>query len=558
VTLSRRRLHQQLEACTSALDAAALRRILHGLAEGWHPAERAGFLDRVRSLATPADTAATAPDELLRQIDALREEARDAQDSDPAEYPPPDWDEEDALGPFEDLIPQAEHLLDMAAERLAEGDAATAAAAYDALLELFELEDDYGRGIGPEDFQPAQVREHAALHARAAYLAASPHERSPRLLDAARHWARHGIAPSLAEIAEAGRAAPAGWPACLDELAAALRTEHDPLADAWLREAIAERQGLPGMVALARASGAERPLAWLDWVRLAVRAGEDAAAVAACLEAFGVLGPHAGSVTAQLADSAAPAARRLGDTAALRRMRREAALARPSPGRLAALREACPEPAVRRAELWEVGRALETERNGKLAALAYVLAGDWQRAWSMAEDANALGWSSPDNPQGLMVACVVAGVLGEDVAAAGSVGNQLWRQALPLEPPSLPLPPWRGGTAAGDGADREWGPERLADLVAASFRELALANGEVVAWVQGCRRMAAERARAIVSRKHRGAYDRAALALAACRRAAEQAGDAERAAACLESLRREFPRHVAFQRALQDALGRKP
>ena len=93
-------------------------------------------------------------------------------------------------------------------------------------------------------------------------------------------------------------------------------------------------------------------------------------------------------------------------------------------------------------------------------------------------------------------------------------------------------------------------PLALSDLVTAALLQHPPDERLRSALLATSRDMALGRARHIVSHQFRGAYGRAAAVAAAAAEAYVLAGAEDEGHALVEGLRREFPRHSAFKRAL--------
>ena len=120
-----------------------------------------------------------------------------------------------------------------------------------------------------------------------------------------------------------------------------LRTQSEPEADAWLREAVRLSQGTAGLETLARTEGVQRPRAYLDWCAALAAEGKQHAVLAAAHEALRTL-PSPLPIRAAVADYLCTAATHLHDTAALRIGRWEAFVAKPTLARLLDVWEVTP------------------------------------------------------------------------------------------------------------------------------------------------------------------------------------------------------------------------
>jgi len=223
---------------------------------------------------------------------------------------------------------------------------------------------------------------------------------------------RHAISHPPGGAVEIGAASP-------------LREQQGASADRWLREAIRLLEGTKGLAAFARKEGKAHPRAYLDWLTALQSEGKTAQVVAAAREALRAL-PADRPIRAAIADHLCEAARTLGDPETLQEGRWEAFTVKPSLGRLLDLWEATPE-SKRRTRMRQAERHLDqslqrqTRRSVEefdatvdddletpawvdrtLLAHARMLCGDWEAARAMAADADVLGWSSSDNPQGVV------------------------------------------------------------------------------------------------------------------------------------------------------------
>lgn len=358
---------------------------------------------------------------------------------------------------------------------------------------------------------------------------------------------------------------------------ALLRTrEDDKDAEAWLREAVGLARGARGLRELARAPGGRHPEAWGDLLALLEREGPPRAVLDTAHEALKAL-PAEGALRARVADFLAAAATRLGRSEQLREARWEAFVASPGLRRLLELRE-CGGAEPERARLmkraarhlekalareertplpdWrELPEDWEEERDERFArpdegllAQARLLGHDWKAAWESAARAEVLGWSDSDNPQGLVVPFLLWWLSGPSTAE-GPVRavEELWGKALEN---SVSSETWE------EKVERELS-EKLSHAYAEVLAALAVSRPRQEELLEGCLGVARERVRAIVRAKHRRAYGKAALLLAACAEVLQGRGQPARAQELVRQLREEFPRHSAFQEEVEAALHRR-
>ena len=268
-----------------------------------------------------------------------------------------------------------------------------------------------------------------------------------------------------------------------------------------------------------------------------------------------------------MADHLCEAAGTLGDSRTVQEGRWDAFRARPSLGRLLDLREATPEP-KRRARMRQADRHLKSwlERPGRrsvevldtleddaleapawvdrsLRAHALLFAGDWEAARDLAAGAEVLGWSSPDNPQGVVVPAALVLLSGRATALPANLAR-LWDWAL------------ERSTFLSDFEARLEDQQRLKSAyqeVLSGTRLTKARAGSLLSW---CVAIGERRANAIVEKLRRKSYDRAAVLVAACAEVLHLHGQPGPADELLERLRSRFPRHRAFQDELKRAVGR--
>ena len=585
--LSQSILHRELETLLAGCSAGELMQLIIDLGDEEHPRNRRPFLERIRRHRCSADTAPTeisAEDELQTQIDSLAMEIAAIAEAEDAGW----YDEEDGLGPFAESMPRVHDLLDRVRHLLVQGRAASAQHAYERLWSILEVEDDVGRRPSLEEADLDLAREHAARYLRAVFLACEPGERPEAMLCAAARVRFSGITArpatlylTLQEIEEVEATPLPDWDAFLDALIAALAEPQDILQDMWVREAFKQRQGVAGMAALARCEGAGSPEAWLDWVREAVQQGDTNEAVAAWQEAQGHF-PRRAEIWGRLADLILPGdgaldAERRADIAF------EALVAKPTPQRLLTLWAAVPDDKKREACLREVARCLQEtppeqttercratlerpgshlatpsafERRISVAVLAWLLIGEWQPARDLAERDAVVGWSFGDNARRALFCCVPMALAGGPVGEAGAATQVMWRQlAQDGMGPLGVLADWpaeaEDGESAGQGAEASVSA-RLGDALVLASQCHPLPPSDAMTWLQWCFNTARARCHAIVSPRHRKAYGRAACAVMASVETATAMGHANAGRQFLREIRSRYPRHTAFQRALDE------
>jgi tetratricopeptide (TPR) repeat protein len=558
-------VEQWLAVCS----AEELRAVVRALARVTPATQRQVFLNTMRLMAetTPVVPLAPAPEALLVDIAALADELQAATEA--AEG----WDEyheEDSLGPYAEFVAPLTALFGRATAAFEAGNMTLARTAYHNLFATLTYEDDYGRGVRAEHLPDVAVSEACARYLRAVYETESPAQRPSGLCAAMLQvgtW-RSDARPMLDDIIQiAPQSLPDQEQFFLDWIAF-LRTQSEPEADAWLREAVRLSQGTAGLETLARTEGVQRPRAYLDWCAALAAEGKQQAVLAAAHEALRTL-PSPLPIRAAVADYLCTAATHLHDTAALRFGRWEAFVAKPTLTRLLDVWEVIPAGAARRGQMSQAAQHVQEtlsrqpdrvnavwadaiERpvwpDKSVLAHTYLLAGDWDAAYRLAVPEQVLGWSSSHNAQGLVVSCCLVQMSGALPGQLPPNLTQLWHWELQN---STGFVSWYS-VDAGEASLLV----RLQDAYTECLPEVALSRDQQAAFLAWCLDVVRRRVDAIVSNQHRGSYDRAALLLTSCTEVLRLLGKAQEARALLSDIRQQFRRHRAFQAELQAAVQR--
>jgi len=558
-------VEQRLAVCS----AEELRTVVRALARATPATQRQAFLAIMQpvmamgAVVPPVPT----PEELLADIAALADELQAATEEDEG------WDEyheEDSLGPYAAFVAPLTALFDRAAAAFDAGNQTLARTAYHNLFAIMTYEDDYGRGVRAEHLQDVTVSEACARYLRAVYETESPAHRPSRLLEAMLRvcaWLSDPR-PTLNDIIQISpRSLPDQEQFFLDWIAF-LRTQSEPEADVWLREAVRLSQGTAGLETLARTDGMQRPRAYLDWCAALAAEGKQQAVLAAAHEALQTL-PRPLPMRAAVADYLCSAATHLHDTAALRLGRWEAFAAKPTLARLLDVWEVTPAGVERTRQMFQAAQHVQDTLSNppeqvtsvwadaierpvwpdkSVLAHAYLLASDWDAAYRLAVPEQVLGWSSSHNTQGLVVSCCLVQMSGASPGQLPPNLAQLWHWELQN---STGFVSWYGADA-GEASLLV----RLQHAYTECLPEVSLTRHQQAAFLSWCLDVVRRRVDAIVSNQHRGSYDRAALLLASCTEVLRLLGKAQEARALLEDIRQQFLRYRAFQVELQAAVQR--
>lgn len=568
-------VEQRLAACS----ADELRAILRAMAHETPPTERQVFLARLKPMAETAAVVQQAlrQEVLLADIADLTQELKAEMER--AEY----WeerhgwdeyyDEEDTLGPYEDSVEPLTALFDRTEAVFDYGNYALARAAYRELFAVLDLEDGYGRGVSAEDLQSVDIGEACARYLRAAYETEPPAHRPQALFEQMRQVQLRLARPRqmLEDIIQISPRPLPDQGQFLSDWIAFLRGQGGSDADGWLREAVRLSQGTRGLEELARAEGKKRPRAYLDWLAALEQEGKHREVLAAAQEALQTL-PDKLPIRAAIADYLCTVAAKLNEMGTLRAGRWEAFVAKPTLARLLDLWDTAPAGEERTRLMQQAAGHVQDylahlssrqgigtwwgeddfERpawiNKSVLAHAYLLAEDWDAAHQLAAREQVLGWSSSDNPQGLVVPFFLVLLSDKRPGTLPQNLTQLWQQGLQN---SIGFGYWGG---IGDEEDSTL--KRLERAYADRLSTASLSHGQQEQVLSWCLDVAQQRVNAIVSNQHRGSYGKAAVLIAACMEVLRLRGKGKEAGVLLDDVRDRFPRHRAFQAELKAAVQR--
>lgn len=570
---------EAVEQRLAAYSADELCAILRAMAQETPPSGRRAFLARLE----PVEEAAVAAshviqqEDLLADIDDLARELANAMQHADAWEERYEWgeyyDEEDSLGPYEEFVEPLIRLFDRAEAAFDYGEIPLACAAYQRLLDLLKTEDDYGRGVSASNLTGVDVDEAVARYLRAVYET-EPSARRPQALFEQMRQVQAWLfrrRPMLEDLVQISPRPLPDREQFLADWIAFLRTQDAPSgsdADAWLREAVRLAQGTPGLETLARTEGQTRPRAYLDWFTALEEEGKHREVLAAAQEALQAL-PARLPIRAAIADHLCAAAAQLNEAETLRLGRWEAFVAKPTLPRMLDLWDVAADEAERTALMQ---RAVEHIRDylahppahldemirgddglerpawieQSVLAHACLLASDWDAAHHLAAQGKALGWSSRESHQGLVVAAFLVLLSGKPLGAVPSNLAQLWQWGVQYSAAA-----WGWGYEEGDSVR-----ERLARAYAEQFAAAALSADRQERFLSWCLDVAQQRVDAIVGNKHRGSYDKAAVLTVACAEVLRLRGNQTAADALVNDVRGRFPRHRAFQAEVKTALWR--
>ncbi|MFP4184369.1 MAG: hypothetical protein ACLFRW_07295 [Halorhodospira sp.] len=631
--LSTRNLHDRLDELLDGRSREELVALLHALGEDRLPREREGFLRRLKAhLDSPTSTSAgDSGDDLAEAIERFAEELRELtpdiveaglcqdleEDMDPSDIAPGIL----VMATFEELLERIGQIL------IEAQDPARAQHYYDQLWAALDQGGTRDHPLPLWELDRALLREHAARYLRAVYAAADPEDRPEALLKAAPYTRLLRPEPrgpvlddsaseaiTLAEIRDVLRQPPPDWDVFLGRAAEVLWDDPSPLADRWLREAVAQRQGHEGLLALAEREGTARPYAWLDAAETA-SASSDLGQLGAILARAEAHLPPEAPIWARMADRLLPGLTESGaDEAGIARLAERAWIAEPRMDRLADLCARL-EPGERAIRLREAGNQVRRRpRTSELpespsadasfpgsklieprptavldsaaVALALLLGGDWEgaRALDRGDEASVSRAHMPDS-QRMVIAYLMLALQGGEVERMGTLSREIWKEmrdpgpggrlgmsfgrafhlssmdALVMGPDDDEGMDEPEEEEAQDPHDPElerwlWVQDAIDRAAAEACATQALTTEQADTWLRWCLGTIRSYTEEVLSNKQRRHYKEVAELLVAGQEVASGCGRGGEGEALLEDIQCRFSRHSAFKTDLRNALVR--
>lgn len=320
--------------------------------------------------------------------------------------------------------------------------------------------------------------------------------------------------------------------------------------------------GTSAIAGLAREEGRRHPRAYVSWIKALEEEGDFQAMLRAAKEGLEDV-PKNYRVRAEIAEGLVRAGEHLGDAENQLVGWREAFFSNPSLSRLLSLlsmaeRRGCYNEEVD-AAIGRITSLLKKEYKDEVFSLeedetreatvsesllnqAYLLAGRYEDAFHLCSNKGALGWSYGHNPKGLVIPFFLRLLSrGNDVYPSNL--ERLWEGAV--------------DNACGYG----WGGQdvmgRFQQAMGRVFQSVQLSADEEEGYMQWCVEEVGRRVDAIVGKKYRKSYHKAANLLAALVEVLAGRGRGADGAAVVERYRRKYSRHWAFTRELDSAIRRR-
>lgn len=562
---------REVEKRLSQFSADELRSILRPMAVAVSPHERRGFLMTLKPTAHGKDLLAQTlrTDQLLLDIDELLPDLQERVESpdEPTEYGYDYHGDEDGESPYEEFVEPIGALFDRIDGAFDSGNRELASSAYERLFTVFDLQDEYGCGLSVHDLPHVDIGKVRARYLRSVYETASPQDRPRMLLDAIEKLRAHSmhLPPQFADAVKISKRKLPDWEEFLETWIGLLRSKEGKDAYALLREAIQMQGGSTSLADFARNEGGAHPRAYLDWVAALSEEGKPKEALAAAEEALSAL-PRDLPLRAAIADHLCKAAKKLGLPKKLEDGRWEAFAASPELPRLLDLVDDTPAD-FRPQRLTEAEKHLEAylareprrpftaknweydpiEAPGFVSSLvlahAHLLNGNWAAARSLAERQDPLGWGYSGNPQRVVVPAFLILALGQTKSLPRHLAI-FWRFAL------------TGDSFASGSSGTNPVAERLQRAYARVFNDHPLTPGDAQSLLAWSAKIAERRVAAIVANQHRSSYGKSAEVVAACAEVYQARGQVADATSLIQRVRDAYPRHRAFQDALNRAIGK--
>lgn len=544
------------EEYTKILDASSadeLRAILIGMANKVDSQSRWDFIKKL----VPAQSIQNAPiifesDNILDAIESLKEDLLEQGDEEP------DWeyDDEDSLAGYEQFLQPLSELFDKVEALFNAGHYEMAKLAYNELFSIFDIEDEYGRGIRIYDVVNTDLDEARARYLCSLYMTQTE-KRVPLLLEAMEQLADLDFQerPKLQDMVNILMRPLPEFSPFLAQWINETKVEEKPSHDAWLREATLLLHGPKGLETLAKTEGHKRPRVYVDWVKALVDSKRYTEALNAAHTALDQL-QTGKPIRAAIGDLTVLCGEQLHDEKIQSEGRWVSFKAKPDLSKLITLYRQDPNsdrsPLMKQAaeaiasmkqsdtypysRSWEKDDLESSSRiSSTLLLTAHLFADDLNKAFELAKKGTSLGWSS-DNPQPLFIAyCLIN-------AAKVSLSNlpvhlkKFWEYALQTSEGSV----WR---IEGDTNEILQKLETIYQDIFSTPREI---DKKMVDW---CLTASHKRVEDIVINQHRKAYDRAALVTAACTQALQVINPSE-ATKFFWEIQNKFPRHSSFQAEL--------
>lgn len=527
-------------------DSEQLKSILISMANDVDPKERTTFITKL-ILKQSVKTEWIMPGkEILEEIDSLIEDIRAQSEEEP------DWseydDEDDTLGEFAEFIPSLHKLFNDAEALFNNAECDNAQKAYATLFTIFEIQDDYGRGISIHDLENFDFDEASARYLRSVYLSEKPGNRVNGLLKAMTQLSNIDyIHPKLDDVINISIDPLPEFNLFLEEWIQVIKSKKEPEFDDWYREAIFLLQGVSGLETIAKNEGVQRPKIYFDWANALIKDKNYEAALDAIHYALEQL-PKNKPIRADVGELKIICGVELNNKAIQFQGQWTSFESKPDLSKLINLYHKV-ELSKKTALMQEASLLINQHKQNtsnsiegysrptaSLQMHAYLLSNQQEQAFKLAQENSPLGWSSDENAQPLFIAYCLVRLTNQPIHKLPTSIKNIFTQALDKSK----------GIWLYDQKHQEL-LKRLECAYETLFATSDQIPNEVFDW---CLKIAQSRVHGIVSNQHRRAYDRAALLTAACAATLKYINPGK-AILFFNEIKNAFPRHSSFQAELR-------
>lgn len=482
----------------------------------------------------------------------------------------PDWnnhDDEDPLVGYEEFIYPLSSFFSEVDDLFNEGNYKTAMEAYEELFSIFEIEDDYGRGIRIYNIESTDIDEARARYFRSIYLTAEPNKRVKNLIFIMGKFGDLDFQerPKLNDLISISTESLPEFSLFLTEWINVTKEMTKPQYDAWHREAIFLLYGIDGISVLAKKEGDKRPRIYVDWINYLIEGKNYAEAIKVSIISLKKI-PENKPIRAVIADFMTLCGQKINDKKILLDGLWLSFEAKPNLSKLSNLYTQC-DASKRSSKMRQASTVIETHlqkpdsynygerwerdqievptRPSKSLLLhTYLLSNENNKAFELAKKGKSLGWSSNDNPQPFFIAYFLVLLSKKSFGKLPVTLKRFWDYALNISLDSV----WYYGDV--DDVKNE-----LFQSVESMYQNLLSTSStttvdpEIIKW---CLSASENRVIDIVSNQHRKAYERAAILTVACSDALAIT-DLTKSVNFYNKIKDKFPRHPAFQAELKRA-----
>jgi soluble cytochrome b562 len=519
---------------------------------------RQNFLEKLSPVIQKKNEVVHLESEVLDEIESIKEGILDKTEEEP------DWDEyyddEDSLLGYEEFIKPLSDLFDKVEALFDYGHHEIAKKAYEELFSIFDINDDYGRGIRIYNLENTDLDEARAKYLRSIYLTEKSENRLVILLDIMEKFGDLDFQsrPKLNDIINISMDVLPELSQFLQKWINATKESSKPQYDAWHREATMLLHGSAGMESLAKTEGNKRPRVYVDWIQGLINEKNYKAALDVVNTAFKKL-PKNLPIRAAIADLMMFCGQKLKDKKIEFNGLWFSFEAKPSLSKLIDLYSQCNDnnrlqqmrkaaeligEHMNKSNKYDYERSWERDNieipamlNSSLLLHAYLFSDENNKAFELAKKGKPLGWSTNDNPQPLFIAYYLMRLTKKSPEKSPTILKKFWDYALDISQDSI----WDYGTSESDS------PQQLKSIYQKLLSVPCVVDEKIINW---CLIASEKRVHEIVSNQHRKAYDRAALLTAACTEALELTNSTE-ATKFFNKIKNKFPRHPAFQAELK-------